>query len=514
MDIQVYVKPITETDCDTIVTFLVEGNAGYGGATDAIDKVTNGAIQELIDNGDFAGKSGQIAVIYPRGAIRAKRVIIVGLGKPEAFSVGVLRRATASGVQHARKLKAKQVATLLVRGGGDNVITVEQSAQAVVEGALMGLYTYRAQKSDPASQDEIEALHIAVFNPDDLANVQMGVSRGKAYGEGAIMARNLANTPPNICTPAYLAEQARQMARMKGLHIEILEEGHMRALKMGALLGVAQGSGSTHTPRFIILEHRADKPETLPTIVLIGKGITFDTGGYSIKTSEGMIGMKADMSGGGAVISAMSIIADLKLPAHVVGLVPAVENMISDKAYRPQDVLTASNGKTIEVISTDAEGRLILADALVYAKRYNPDAVVDIATLTGACVVALGKAAAGLFATDDHIAKLLSQAGDFTEERVWRLPLYPEYDKAIESDVADIKNSGGPRNGVGTSAAFLKHFVDYPVWAHIDMAGTMLDAEDNPTIPTKGATGYGARLLAYFVELWLQNHRDQSSGGA
>lgn len=504
MDIQIHVKPLIETDCDTILTFLVEGNAGYGGATDAIDKATNGAVTELTDAGDFTGKSGQIAVIYPRGAISAKRVVLVGLGKPEQFSAVALRRAVATGMQHARKIKAKRVATLLVRGGGDNALTVSQSAQAVTEGAVMGLYTYRGQKSDTTPQDEIDEFHILVFNQTDLADAQAGANRGKAYGEGAIMARNLVNTPPNICTPAYLAQRASDMAKAKGLRVEILEEGQMRALKMGALLGVAQGSGAIHTPRFIILEHNADKAGTLPTVVLVGKGVTFDTGGYSIKTSEGMIGMKADMGGGGAVISAMSIIADLNVPLHVVGLVPAVENMISDKAYRPQDVLTASNGKTIEIISTDAEGRLILADALVYAKRYNPAAVVDIATLTGSCVVALGKAAAGLFATDDGVVNLLSQAGDFTEERVWRLPLYPEYDKAIESDTADMKNSGGAKNGVGTSAAFLKQFVDYPVWAHVDMAGTMLDAENNPTIPTKGATGYGARLLAYFTELWSQ----------
>ncbi|HRF94699.1 MAG TPA: leucyl aminopeptidase, partial [Aggregatilineales bacterium] len=350
--------------------------------------------------------------------------------------------------------------------------------------------------------DEIESLDILVAGDGDLSEAQAGVVRGKAYGDGAVMARNLVNMPPNICTPAYMAERAVEMANRKKLRVEILEEGQMRALKMGALLGVSQGSANL--PRFIIIEHNADKAGSAPTVVLVGKGVTFDTGGYSIKTADGMVGMKADMGGGAAVISAMGIVADLDLPLHVVGLVPAVENMISDKAYRPQDVLVASNGKTIEIISTDAEGRLILADALVYAKRYNPAAVVDIATLTGSCVIALGKAAAGLFATDDGVSATLSQAGDFTDEKVWRLPLYAEYDKAIESDTADMKNTGGAKNGVGTSAAFLKQFVDYPVWAHIDMAGTMTDAEGNPTIPTKGATGYGARLLAHFVELWAQ----------
>jgi leucyl aminopeptidase len=215
-----------------------------------------------------------------------------------------------------------------------------------------------------------------------------------------------------------------------------------------------------------------------------------------------MIGMKADMAGGAAVIGAMQIIGMLNLPLRVVGLIPASDNMISSTAFRPQEVVTASNGKTIEIISTDAEGRLLLADALVYAKRYNPAAVVDIATLTGACIVALGSAAAGFFCTDDHLRDLLQAAGNATHERLWQLPLYPEYKKAIESDTADMKNTGGRNSGVGTSAVFLQQFIDYPAWAHIDMAGVMLDLADNPYIPAKGGSGYGARLLAEFVRLW------------
>jgi leucyl aminopeptidase len=238
--------------------------------------------------------------------------------------------------------------------------------------------------------------------------------------------------------------------------------------------------------------------------VLVGKGVTFDTGGYSIKTAEGMLGMKADMSGAAAVIGAMQTISMLNIPLHVVGLAPAAENMISSGAFRPQDVITASNGKTIEIISTDAEGRLLLADALVYAKRYNPKAVVDIATLTGACVVALGNAAAGFFCTDDTLRDVLISASDATREKLWQLPLFPEYKKAIESDTADMKNSGGRTSGVGTSAVFLQQFIDYPAWAHIDMAGVMLDTPDNPYVPSKGSSGYGARLLAEFVRQWAE----------
>jgi leucyl aminopeptidase len=271
---------------------------------------------------------------------------------------------------------------------------------------------------------------------------------------------------------------------------------------MGALLAVAQGSETP--PCFIIMEHNADRAQELDTLVLVGKGVTFDTGGYSLKPKDSMIGMKADMGGGAAVIGAMQTVALLDLPLHVVGLVPAADNMISGRAYRPQDVIRASNGKTIEIISTDAEGRMLLADALVYARRHDPAAVVDIATLTGSCVVALGHAAAGLFSTDDELRDLLMASGEAAQERVWPLPLYPEYAKALESDTADMKNSGG-RNGVGTSAMFLKNFVDYPKWAHIDMAGMSLSTGgDVAYIPAKGATGYGSRLLAGFVDQWTQ----------
>jgi leucyl aminopeptidase len=217
-----------------------------------------------------------------------------------------------------------------------------------------------------------------------------------------------------------------------------------------------------------------------------------------------MIGMKADMSGAAAVIGAMQTIAMLDVPLHVVGLAPAAENMISGRAFRPQDVVTASNGKTIEIISTDAEGRMLLADALVYAKRYSPKAVVDIATLTGACVVALGTAAAGFFCTEDMLRDRLLSAADSTQEKLWQLPLFPEYKKAIESETADMKNSGGRNSGVGSSAVFLQQFVDYPAWAHIDMAGVMLDTADNPYVPAKGSSGYGARLLAEFVRQWAE----------
>jgi leucyl aminopeptidase len=440
-------------------------------------------------------------VLYPQGSIPAQRVILVGLGAQDALTADTLRRAAAAGLKKARDLKARSVVTALETGP----LQASQAAEALVEGALLGLYSYHGQKSSDAPDDLPETLTIIAT---DTAAAEQGVQAGEAIAAGVRLTRNLVNLPPNICDPAYMAQAAREAGEAVGLKVEILERKQMEALGMGALLGVAQGSEAP--PRFIIMEHNADKAAELDTLVLIGKGVTFDTGGYSIKTGEGMVGMKADMGGGGAVIGAMRAIGALKIPLHVVGLVPAADNMISGKSYRPQEVLKASNGVTIEVISTDAEGRLLLADALVFASRYKPAAVVDIATLTGACVIALGTCAAGLFSNSDQLRDALMAASGRTTEKIWPLPLFPEYDKAIESQTADIKNTGGRMGGVGTSAAFLQHFVDYPRWAHVDIAGvagidSLSGSNDNPYVPAKGATGFGARLLTDFVRNWQGN---------
>jgi leucyl aminopeptidase len=363
------------------------------------------------------------------------------------------------------------------------------------------LYQYHGQKSSDAP-DDLTGKFDLLTTDVDTANT--GINNGKAFAAGTSLARTRINLPPNIVTPVYLAEQAQAMAQEVGLTIQVLEKAQMQALKMGAILGVAQGSD--YPPRFIIMEHNADKKDELDTIVLVGKGVTFDTGGYSLKTGDGMASMKADMSGGAAVIGAMRTIAELNPSVHVVGLVPAADNMVSGKAYRPQEVLTASNGKTIEIISTDAEGRLLLADALVYAQRYNPAAVLDIATLTGSMVVALGNATTGFYSNDDIVSEKLTIAGESTNEFAWRLPMHEEYGDSLQSDTADTKNSGGSAGragGAGVAAHFLNHFVDYK-WAHIDMAGMIENKGKNPYQPKHSAKGYGSRLLAEFVRQWTE----------
>ncbi len=497
MDIKAVAGAITESDADTLIIYLLEDSTNFGDATKAVDDAVGGWLSELVESGEFTGKSGQAAVLYPRGTITAKRVIVVGLGPVEKHGMESVRRGSAVGIKKARELKAVNVATVTA-GTGKGGLGISDSAQSVVEGVRLALYQYHGQKSSDAPENTLASL--AIFVADE-AEAKTGIAQGEAFAVGTLTARELVNLPPNICTPEHMANYASRMAGEVGLHVEVLGRQQMQALKMGALLGVAQGSETP--PRFIVLEHNADKKDDLPTVVLVGKGVTFDTGGYTLKSRDGMIGMKGDMGGGAAVIGAMRTVALLNVNAHVVGLIPAADNMISGRAYRPQDVITASNGKTIEIISTDAEGRLLLADALVYAKRYQPSAVVDIATLTGSALGALGKAASGLFTEDEGVRDVLMAAGESTQERLWSLPMFPEYARTLESLTADTKNSGGRLGGASVAALFLSNFVDYPVWAHIDMAGKEFDLPDIPYIPA-GASGYGARLLSEFARRWAE----------
>jgi leucyl aminopeptidase len=491
VNIRTFTTPLRKRAVDALIVSAFEG-AELPAPTATINTALNGAISDLLETGDFTGKTAQVAVTYPRGTIPAKRVIVVGLGKRDALTPDILRRAAAAVAATLREIRAVRAASML---HGAPEVGVETAAEALAEGTVLGLYTYHGQKTGEQQTARLETLEVA----GDSAATRAGLEAGRQIALATRLTRDLANLPPNICTPTYLAETAQRIGKEGGMRVEVLDQSQMEALKMGALLAVTRGSDTE--PRFIIMEHNARHPR-LDTIVLVGKGITFDTGGYSIKPADGMVGMKGDMSGAAAVIGAMQAIAALKVPLHVVGLVPACENMINGHAYLPQEVITASNGVTIEVISTDAEGRLILADALVYADRYKPAAVVDIATLTGSIAVALGNQAAGLFCTDDTLRDRLVAAGAHTAERVWPMPLYPEYEKALESKTADIKNSGGRFGGACLGAIFLRKFTSYPAWAHVDMAGVMTDVPENPYIPGGGASGFGTRLLVEFVRRW------------
>ncbi len=493
MEIHVQQGGIESSKADTIIVNLFEGVTTPGGATGAVDKALGGAISDLIAGGDLKGKAGEVAVLYPRGAIAARRVLVVGLGKAESFDLEGIRRASAAAVRRARDLNARQVATI-VHGAGIGGHDAAAAAQATVEGALLATYRYDAPKKRE-SQNDIDVLTIVEHDAGRLEAIRAGATLGEAVAAGVALARDLVNMPPNVATPTLIAERAQAIAAAHDLGVTVGDRAWAAERHMGAFLAVAQGAGEP--PAFIVLEHNAGRTD-LPTVVLVGKGITFDTGGISIKPSAGMGDMKSDMGGAAAVLGAMEVVGRLGLPLHVVGITPCTENMPDAAAYRPADVITASNGKTIEIISTDAEGRMVLADALVYAKKYQPGAVIDLATLTGACVVALGAGvAAGLFCNDDALRDQLLAAASATYERLWPLPLYTDYRRAINSEVADMKNSGGRSGGVGTSAVFLQEFTDYP-WAHLDIAGMALSEKAGDYAPV-GGTGFGVRLLVEYL---------------
>jgi leucyl aminopeptidase len=366
----------------------------------------------------------------------------------------------------------------------------------VVEGALLGLYRFTPYKTvDREIMTDVREIHIVEEDEGRLKIIKDAAKTAEAISKAVIFARDLVSRPGNDMTPSDLAGEALTVAKRRPVKLKVLDVAALKKLGMNALLGVARGS--SEPAKFIILQYRGRRKSGAP-IVLVGKGLTFDSGGISIKPSEKMGEMKTDMAGGAAVMGAIMAAADLKLPVHVVGLIPATENLPDGRAYKPGDILKSLSGRTIEVITTDAEGRLILADALTYALRYKPAAVIDLATLTGACIVALGDHVIGMMGTGEALKSDIRAAAEMTGERVWELPLWEDYDELIKSDIADFKNSGGRAGGAITAAAFLKQFVDSVPWLHLDIAGPSWLTKDRPYIP-KGASGVGVRLMVQFL---------------
>lgn len=486
------------TTADAFIISLFQETT-LDGIAELLDQALNGAISALVEEGDFSGKPGEVVVLYTNGQIATRRVIVVGLGKKEDFDVDAVRNASAHAALKAKSLKLKHIATIL---HGNGHLSDIRTAFAIAEATILALYRYTGQKTNRDNDvSTVEILDIVLPDDVDVQLIQSSINEGQIVAESTNLARDLVNLPPNYCTPEYLAAIATEVASEAGLKVEVLDERQMRELKMGALLAVAQGSDTP--PRFIILEHNAAQVDTRGAIVLVGKGVTFDTGGYSLKAKQGMMRMKVDMAGGGAVIGAMRAIGLLQLPIHVVGLIPSADNMVNGQAYRPQDVFTASNGTTIEIVSTDAEGRMLLADALVYAERYAPAAIVDIATLTGAAVMALGGVRGGLFTENDVLRTSLMSSADYVNEALWPLPMGKAYQKMLKSETADTKNSSTGPGGASSAAMFLSLFVKDAPWAHIDMAG-MANARDGvPYEPQGNASGFGVRLLTDFVRRWL-----------
>ena len=482
---------------ELLVLPLFEGESELANTADSVDRALAGGVTELLESGEFRGKAGEIAVLYSRGMMPARRVLLLGLGKPADCTLDTLRRAAGNAARRARELGATRYDVAVEAAVWANADPAA-AAQALAEGAVLGGYRFMAHKTDLTDvQPELEACTLLCPDADALADMERGARDGVIIADSVCLARDLINHPANTCTPGYLAQTAQTLAAETGLRCTVLEREQMAELGMHALLAVAQGSDEP--PKFIILEHNADRAD-LPAQVIVGKGLTFDSGGISIKPSDGMEAMKGDMSGGAAVLGAMRAVARLDLPLRVVGLVPATENMPSGRACKPGDVVGSMAGLTIEVISTDAEGRMILADAVTYAQRYEPTAVVDLATLTGAVIIALGHHACALVGNNADLAAALKRAAERSGEKTWELPTWKEYDEQLKSDVADLRNVGGRPGGVITGGLFIGRFVgDYP-WAHLDIAGMMAaDKTDGYTV--KGGQGFGVRLL---VE-WLRD---------
>jgi leucyl aminopeptidase len=495
LKVQVIADDIASVQTDAILVNLFEGVESPGGATGAVDKALGGLISSLIEQGELKGKLNEVGIIHSMGKVPARIIAIAGLGKQADFKTDNIRTVTAQACRTLRGLNCRSIATIL-HGAGSGNIHIDDAAQAIVEGSMLGLYTFRKHKAKEKESADVEKLTIVIKDAADIKSIRKASKRAKAVGDAVIMARDMVNEPSNYMTPSDMAKKAQSLAENYSLDLEVLDSGQIKKLKMGALLGVAQGS--KQPPKLMVLRYKGN-PRSTNTIGLIGKGITFDSGGISIKPSEGMSEMKGDMSGGAVVMASIRAIAELKLKVNVIAVIPATENLPSGTAIKPGDVLIASNGKTIEVANTDAEGRLILADALCYSVNLGLSPIIDVATLTGACHIALGDFCSGIFSNDQEVANGIIQAGKDAGECMWQMPMNEEYKELNKSDIADIKNTGGRYGGAITAAQFLAEFVGDVPWVHIDIAGTFMSDKEKGHL-TKGATGVAVRTLINFAQ--------------
>ena len=488
MEIEIIAGDITQVEVDAVVVNLFEGVEQPGGATAVVDKALDGAIAHIITQGEVKGKLGELGIVHTLGKLPARIVAVAGLGKRQDFDLDKIRRVSGEFCRSLRRLNCRRVATIL-HGAGVGGIETEDSAEALVEGSLLGLYSFSRYKK--AEYEDIDRMVIVERDESKVPAIERGIKKGKIMAEAIIMARDMVNEPSNYMTPTRMAEVARGVAETCNLKLDVLDVEDMEAIGMGALLGVARGS--SEPPKLIVLSYRGDE-DSESAAGFIGKGVTFDSGGISIKPSEGMGEMKDDMAGGAAVIAALSALARLKPRINVVGVIPATENLPSGTALKPGDILKAMNGKTIEVINTDAEGRLILADALSYAVRQGLSPLVDLATLTGACRVALGTGYSGVFGNDQQLTDKVLKAAFKAGERLWQMPMPEDYKEQIKSEIADVKNTGNRYGGAITAALFLAEFVNNTLWAHVDIAGTASSSKESGYV-VKGATGVGVGTL-------------------
>ena len=482
---------VEAANADCVVVGVFE-DSELGTAAKALDRALEGALSKILSPGDFPGRAGETMLLGALPRFAGRRVLLSGLGPRKSFGRRAWRKALAAAVAALGRTGVRAAALALDRPPAEELDDYYYG-RAVAE--ITGSTLYRINDLKTGKKPKPPALARVLAGPVARAGaraVTRGLKHGNAIAQAAAVQRNLGNLPGNVCTPRYLAQQARGLARKyRSLRVRVLDEAAMRREKMNCLLAVAQGSAEP--PRLIVIEHRGARPGRAP-VVLVGKGVTFDAGGISLKPPADMDEMKYDMSGAAAVIAALSFAADVALPLNVVGIVGAVENMPDGKAVKPGDIITSSSGQTVEILNTDAEGRLVLGDALHYARRFKPAAVVDMATLTGACVIALGHHHSGAFGNDEALVRELVEAGLRADDRAWPLPLTEEYAEQLKSNFADFANIGGRAAGAITAAAFLGKFTRGLSWAHLDIAGTAWQSGAN-----KGSTGRPTPLLADFL---------------
>jgi leucyl aminopeptidase len=489
----VVTAPLIQVETPLLAVALAQG-AVLPASLAELDRAADGGLARAVSSRDFTGKRDESLLLYPSGG-KARRILLVGVGKSGEVTRSSIRRAAAVAAKRARVLGTTQFA-FAVAAEARNGLAARDLGQVIVEGAGQGAWAFTELKAAPEDpKPDVEAVAI-VCDAKEATQVAAGQKVGDAIAAGHRLTRYLQMQPGNVCTPSYLADRAQQLAAAYGFGLTVLDRAAMQQEGMGALLAVAQGSAQE--PRFIVLEYRGRGAADGATLALIGKGVTFDSGGISIKPAQNMEDMKFDMSGAAAVLGTFEALGRLKPKINVIGLIPSTENLPSGTAVKPGDVIKSHFGKTIEVINTDAEGRLILCDALSYVRRFKPAAVLDAATLTGAVVVALGHLAIGVMGNDETLLAEVRDAGERAGERCWPLPLWEEYRELLKSDIADVKNSGG--RGAGTIAGgwFLREFVNGFPWVHLDIAGTAY-TDTEPPHQTKGPTAVGVRLFTEFI---------------
>ncbi|MCX7616766.1 leucyl aminopeptidase [Tepidiforma sp.] len=493
MKVRVEQGDIARYGADALVVNLFEGVTAPGGGTGAVDAALGGAISQVIAAGDLRGKSGELVTIHTLGKIPAPRVLVAGLGSREGFDIDAVRNLAANVARALRRPGIKRAATL-AHGAGIGGLDPEACAQAIAEGAILGSYRFLKHKSaSDEERAELEELVIVEHDGAKVPAMQRAAERGSILAEATNIARDWANEPSNHLTPTMMAERAEALAREAGLEFEVLERADMERKGMGSLLSVAKGS--VEPPKLIRLGWRGRGGDGWD-LALVGKGITFDTGGISIKPAANMEAMKADMTGAASVIAAAWALARLGAKVNVLAIAPCTENMPSGSATKPGDVVTAMNGRTIEIINTDAEGRLVLADAICWANELGAQRIVDVATLTGAVTTALGDVCYALMTNDDALCRQVEEAAAAAGEKTWRLPMWKEYDEYIKSDVADCRNVGAGNRGAGTivGAKFIEPFAGKTPWVHMDIAGVDNMPSDRGWV-TKGASGYSVRAM-------------------